>query len=109
MNDFSFVLEALLFSAAVFGLIRLARRSKPAPSAAPAPAPATATATAPTPPRNTVVAHPPAQPSGQTRAEFERRTVAELQELARAQGLTGLSRLRKAELIDQLLALAGRG
>ena len=107
MNDFSFVLEALLFSAAVFGLIRLARRSNPAPSAAPAPAPATATA--PPPPRNTVVAHPPAQPSGQTRAEFERRTVAELQELARAQGLTGLSRLRKAELIDQLLAVAGRG
>ena len=105
MNDFSFVLEALLFSAAVFGLIRLARRSNPAPSAAPAPA----TATAPPPPRNTVVAHPPAQPSGQTRAEFERRTVAELQELARAQGLTGLSRLRKAELIDQLLAVAGRG
>jgi hypothetical protein len=91
MNDITFVLEALLFSAVAIGLMALASRLKPVP--------------APLPPRNAVVAHPPAQP----RAEFERRTVAELQELARAQGITGLSRLRKAELIDQLLAVAGRG
>ena len=39
-----------------------------------------------------------------TRSRFEARTLADLQRLARSQGLTGLSRLRKAELIDRLLS-----
>ena len=37
------------------------------------------------------------------------RTLADLQRLARSQGLTGLSRLRKAELIDRLLSAAVPG
>jgi len=44
-----------------------------------------------------------------TRSRFESRTLAELQRLARSQGLTGLSRLRKAELIDRLLSAAVPG
>jgi hypothetical protein len=42
-------------------------------------------------------------------ALLEARTLADLQRLARSQGLQGLSRLRKAELIDRLLSAAVPG
>lgn len=47
--------------------------------------------------------------SAGARSRFEARTLADLQRLARSQGLTGLSRLRKAELIDRLLSAAVPG
>ncbi len=90
MSDFSFVVEALLLAGAGLAAIALVARIRPS-----------------TPqPANSVVAHPP-QPR---RTQLERQTVAELQSMARRQGLSGISRLRKAELIDQLLSqTAGRG
>ena len=90
MSDFSFVLEALLLAGAGLGAIALTSRIRPSAHQ----------------PANSVVAHPP-QPR---RTQLERRTVPELQSLARRQGFSCISRLRKAELIDQLLSQeAGRG
>jgi hypothetical protein len=88
MHDFTFVIEVLLLGAGALGAISLLaqRRSVAAP------------------PANSVVAHPP-QPR---RAQLEGCTVAELQQMARRQGLSRISRLRKAELIDQLINAAAQ-
>ena len=81
MNDVTFVVDALLFAVGVIALMALF-------------------------PRPALVAHQPAHPTLEPRADLERRTVVELQQMARAEGIKGLSRLRKAELIDQLLAVS---
>jgi hypothetical protein len=88
MHDFTFVIEVLFVGAGALAAITLLvpRRSSAQP------------------PANSVVAHPP-QPR---RAQLEGCTVAELQQMARRNGLSGISRLRKAELIDQLLNAAAQ-
>lgn len=88
MHDFTFAIEVLLLGAGALGAISLLapRRSIVQP------------------PANSVVAHPPQPP----RAHLEGCTVAELQQMARRGGLSGISRLRKAELIDQLIKAAAQ-
>ena len=83
MHDFTFAMEALLVAASALAAIALLASSRSTAQA----------------PGNRVVVHPP-QPR---RAQLESCTVAQLQQLARRQGLSGTSRLRKAELIDQLI------
>jgi hypothetical protein len=88
MHDFAFVMEALLLAGGGLAAIRLLAPSRSIAQ----------------PPANSVVAHPPQS----RRAQLEGFTVAELQQLARRNGISGISRLRKAELIDQLINAAAQ-
>jgi hypothetical protein len=89
MVDVTFALEAGLLTAGVFAALSLWPRSSAEPPVA----------------SNRVVAHPPQ--SG--RPSLEGLTVAALQAMARYQGISGVSRLRKAELIEALQRPAARG
>ena len=82
MVDVTFALEAGLLTAGVFAALALMPRSGGEQLQA----------------SNRVVAHPPVQAT----SALEGLTVAALQAKAREQGITGVSRLRKAELIEAL-------
>jgi hypothetical protein len=82
MVDVTFALEAGLLTAGVFAALALMPRSAGEQLQA----------------SNRVVAHPPVQAT----SALEGLTVAALQAKAREQGITGVSRLRKAELIEAL-------
>ncbi len=88
MQEITFAVEAALITGGSLALLALASR---------VPAAANQAIAAPEEP---VRAHRPLSPRG----ELEGQTVVQLQGLARARGLSGVSRLRKAELIDQLLS-----
>jgi hypothetical protein len=89
MVDVTFALEAGLLAAGVFAVLAL----MPRPSGEPLQA------------SNRVVSHPPVQ----GRPPLDGLTVAELQAMARDQGMTGISRLRKADLIEALQRSAVHG
>ena len=82
MVDVTFALEAGLLTAGVFAALALMPRSAGEQLQA----------------SNRVVAHPPVQAT----SALEGLTVAALQAKARELGITGVSRLRKAELIEAL-------
>ena len=88
MQEITFAVEAALLTGGSLALLALASR---------VPAAAGQAIAAPAEP---IRAHRPPSP----RRELEGQTVVQLQRLARARGLSGVSRLRKAELIDQLLS-----
>ncbi len=88
MQEITFAVEAALLTGGSLALLALASR---------VPAAADQAIAAPEEPLR---AHRPPSPRG----ELEGQTVVRLQQLARARGLSGVSRLRKADLIDQLLS-----
>jgi len=88
MQEITFAVEAALLTGGSLALLALASR---VPVAAGQAIAANA---------EPLRAHRPPSP----RVELEGHTVVQLQQLARARGLSGVSRLRKAELIDQLLS-----
>lgn len=89
MVDITFALEAGLLTAGVFAVLALMPRGAGQQLQA----------------SNRVVAHPPAQ----ALSSLESLTVAALQAKAREQGISGVSRLRKAELIEALQRSAVHG
>ncbi|MDA1156775.1 MAG: hypothetical protein EBW30_05540 [Synechococcaceae bacterium WB7_3xG_012] len=88
MQEITFAIEAALITGGSLALLTLASR---VPAAADQ-----ALAAPPAPPK---LDHRPSP-----RTQLEGQTVVQLQQLARARGLSGVSRLRKADLIEELLS-----
>ena len=88
MQEITFAIEAALITGGSLALLTLASR---VPAAADQ-----ALAALPAPPK---LDHRPSP-----RTQLEGQTVVQLQQLARARGLSGVSRLRKADLIEELLS-----
>ena len=88
MQEITFAIEAALITGGSLALLTLASR-----------VPAAADQALAAPPAPSKFAHRPSP-----RTQLEGQTVVQLQQLARARGLSGVSRLRKADLIEELLS-----